>query len=217
MVEPLSIPVSREDILSKLNNTSRDLVFKDYIELINLYNQKINLVSRRLSKEQIGFIILDSLVPVYLNLVPGNLKILDLGSGSGILGIPMAIARPDLGITLAESNTKKCAFLRKAVSALKIPNITIQNQYFSRQSKVSTNFDFVIIKAVSDLYSMCYKCAPLLVSCGKMIVFKSRFTQKERKFFAKSDCEFDIYKTINYSLNSGQVSKDYILLMLEKK
>ena len=58
--------------------------------------------------------------------IPGNISILDLGSGGGFPGIPLAIVRPDLKLTLLDSIRKKTMVTTDIVGAIKLPNIVIQ-------------------------------------------------------------------------------------------
>ena len=54
-------------------------------------------------------------------------RVVDLGTGAGIPGIPLAIARPDMSFTLIDSRTKKTVFLQQVVSALNLTNVNVVN------------------------------------------------------------------------------------------
>ncbi|MGH8216882.1 MAG: 16S rRNA (guanine(527)-N(7))-methyltransferase RsmG, partial [Rhodanobacteraceae bacterium] len=86
-----------------------------YLELLAHWNRAYNLTAVRDPAEMVSRHLLDSLAA--LPFVHGE-TLADLGSGAGLPGIPLAIARPDLAVTLIESNGKKARFLREAVRAL---------------------------------------------------------------------------------------------------
>jgi 16S rRNA (guanine(527)-N(7))-methyltransferase RsmG len=67
----------------------------------------------------------ESLVPQLLAVIPPQAVVLDVGSGGGFPGIPIAIVRPDLGMTLAEPRQKKAAFLERVVLSLGLGHVTV--------------------------------------------------------------------------------------------
>lgn len=94
----------------------------DYVQLIQTWNKAYNLVGTSDSNELIQKHILDSLA-----IVPHITKspVLDVGSGAGLPGIPLAIALPDISFTLLDSNGKKARFMRQVVIQLKLDNVDI--------------------------------------------------------------------------------------------
>jgi 16S rRNA (guanine527-N7)-methyltransferase len=91
--------------------------FLAYLELLLHWNQRFNLTSLRTPKEMIErHLVESSFAAMYL---PDSTRtLLDFGSGAGIPGIPIALCRPEIHVTLAESQGKKAAFLREAVRVL---------------------------------------------------------------------------------------------------
>ena len=94
----------------------------DYLALLQKWNKVYNLTALREPEKMVSHHLLDSLA-----VVP-HIKahhILDVGSGAGLPGIPMAIARGDWRVTLLDSSHKKAAFLKQAAIELKLSNVTV--------------------------------------------------------------------------------------------
>lgn len=93
-----------------------------YMQLVQKWNAKFNLVGTSNTKELLYKHILDSLaIAHYVNHSP----VLDVGSGAGLPGIPLAITLPELSFTLIDSNGKKARFMRQAVIELKLGNVEV--------------------------------------------------------------------------------------------
>lgn len=122
----------------------------NYIELVEMYSKKINLISEEDLKKIIKKHIIPSLLMVpQLRAMP-HASILDLGSGSGIPGIPLKIALSESELVLVESRRKRANFLRETIRKLRLTRITVVNKriedwcFEPKEKKV----DIVISKAV---------------------------------------------------------------------
>ena len=93
-----------------------------YVQLLDKWNKVYNLTSVRDPQEMISRHILDSLA--VLPYLSGS-SLLDVGTGAGLPGIPVAIANPNMAVTLLDSNSKKTRFLQQAKSELALTNITV--------------------------------------------------------------------------------------------
>ncbi|MFW5446899.1 MAG: 16S rRNA (guanine(527)-N(7))-methyltransferase RsmG [Methylophagaceae bacterium] len=93
-----------------------------YVQLLDKWNKVYNLTSVRDPIDMISRHILDSLA--ILPYVSGD-SLLDVGTGAGLPGIPLAIAQPELAITLLDSNSKKTRFLQQAKAELALSNTTV--------------------------------------------------------------------------------------------
>lgn len=118
-----------------------------YIELITKWNNTHNLTSIRNPESMVTRHMLDSLVA--LPHITGS-NIVDIGSGAGLPGVPIAMARPDWHVTLVESSQKKAAFLLQAAVELNLPNISVKQ---GRVEKIilENKVDTVISRAFSSL------------------------------------------------------------------
>lgn len=104
-------------------NTAQQLLLLEYASLLKKWNNTYNLTALRHDSEIISHHILDSLT--LLPYIQEAETLMDVGSGGGMPGIPTAICRPDLQITLLDSNTKKTAFLQQTVIELGLNNVTV--------------------------------------------------------------------------------------------
>ncbi len=103
--------------------TPQQLLLLEYVALLTKWNSTYNLTALRDEASIISHHILDSLT--LLPFVQDAKTLMDVGSGGGMPGIPTAICRPDLQITLLDSNTKKTSFLQQAVIELGLNNVTV--------------------------------------------------------------------------------------------
>jgi 16S rRNA (guanine527-N7)-methyltransferase len=90
--------------------------FCRYASLVREYNSRINLISRRDTERIVTYHIVDSLAAA--RFVPPQARCCDIGTGAGLPGIPLSVARPDVKMFLVESVQKKCRFLVHAVREL---------------------------------------------------------------------------------------------------
>ena len=118
----------------------------DFIALINKWNRVYNLTAVRKKTEMVSRHLLDSLVT--LPYVTGP-RVLDVGSGAGLPGIPLAIARPDLDFVLLDSSSKKTRFMLQAVGELSLSNVRVEH---CRIEDYQTDdlFNSVITRAFAD-------------------------------------------------------------------
>ena len=144
-----------------------------YLDLLAHWNRAYNLTAVRDRGEMIPRHLLDSLA--ILPFVNGE-TLADIGSGAGLPGIPLAIARPGLAVTLIESNGKKARFLREAVRALPLPNVTVEQ---TRVQDVAGGFDTVTARAFASLADMLAWGGHLLAEEGRWLALKGRAEQDE--------------------------------------
>ena len=119
----------------------------DYLALIAKWNRVHNLTAVRETDKMVSMHLLDSLAVVpHLH---AN-SVLDVGSGAGLPGIPLALMWPQAGVTLLDSNHKKAAFLRQAVIELGLKNAAVVCER-AESWRPQQDFDLVISRAFSDL------------------------------------------------------------------
>lgn len=140
----------------------------DYIELIGKWNRVYNLTSIREPEKILTHHILDSLAVVPH--IPAQ-SILDVGSGAGLPGIPVAVALPESEVTLLDSNQKKCAFLNQVVIELALPNVKVVCARVENWNS-SSRFDLAISRAFSELQEFVAVAARLCKPGGALVAMK---------------------------------------------
>jgi 16S rRNA (guanine527-N7)-methyltransferase len=136
-----------------------------FVELLREWNAKVNLISRR-DEENIWWShILHSVsILFFIQPAPG-MRVLDLGTGGGLPGIPMAILRNDLHIVLLDSIRKKTAAVQDMVENLVLTNVRVETgraEEHGPQSGLSGAFDVVVARAVAPLEDLVRWSKPLL-------------------------------------------------------
>jgi len=102
--------------------------------------------------------------------------VVDVGSGGGVPGVPLAIARPDVAVTLIDSTQKKAAFLSQVARALRLRNVAVLAE---RAEKIGTRFDIVTARAVSRLITLVPIVAPLAKPGGTLLLVKGQKAAEE--------------------------------------
>jgi 16S rRNA (guanine527-N7)-methyltransferase len=139
-----------------------------YLALLEKWNRVYNLTAIREPERMVTHHLLDSLA--ILPHVRGP-RVLDVGSGAGLPGIPLAIAAPELAITLLDSSHKKAAFLQQAVAELGLANATVvADRVESWQT--DARFDTIVSRAFADLGEFVAAAARLLAPGGVIAAMK---------------------------------------------
>lgn len=107
---------------------------------------------------------------------PGS-RVCDVGSGAGLPGIPLALARPDLRVTLLEPLQRRAEFLTMTVDALALgPRVTVVR---GRAEEHAGRYDVVTARAVAPLVRLVGWCAPLLAPGGTLLALKGESAEQE--------------------------------------
>ena len=134
-----------------------------YLGLLTKWNRTYNLTAIREPSRLVSHHLLDSLA--VLPHLHGR-SVADVGTGAGLPGIPIALARPDWRVVLLDSNHKKGAFLRQAVLELKLPNTRVVTDR-AEVWRPAELFEVVISRAFSDL--------PGFIEAGKHLCHPAGF------------------------------------------
>jgi 16S rRNA (guanine527-N7)-methyltransferase len=129
------------------------------------WNAKINLISRRDEENIWTAHILHSLSLLFMVNIPTGAQLIDLGSGGGLPGIPLAIARPDLHIVLLDSIAKKVRAVGEIVRDLQLRNVEAlcgRAEEIGVRSTYRHRFDIVVARAVAPLADLVRWGRPLL-------------------------------------------------------
>lgn len=146
-----------------------------YLETMRRWNRTYNLTAIDTPKRMLTHHLLDSLA--ILPHVDAE-RLLDVGSGAGLPGIPLAVARPELDIVLCEASSKKCAFLRQACIELGLSRVTVwQGRVETFQD--ATGFPAIVARAFADLAAFTRLTAHLLVPGGRWLAMKGAYPADE--------------------------------------
>lgn len=140
-----------------------------YVRLIEKWNRVHNLTAVREPEQMVVLHLLDSLT--VLPHLAGMTSLLDVGTGAGLPGIPLAIARPDLRVTLLDSNHKKTTFLTQAKAELALANVEIVSERVERWQP-EKKFDAVVSRAFSELSDFVLQAGHLVAGGGAMLAMK---------------------------------------------
>lgn len=147
----------------------------DYLTLLDRWNRTYNLTAIRDVGEMLSKHVLDSLA-MHAYVTQDSLA--DLGTGPGLPGIPLAIALPDLQVSLVESNGKKARFLREAVRQLKLGNARVIE---SRAEAVGPpgSYQAITARALDRLNGILAVGGHLLAPEGRLLAMKAARVQEE--------------------------------------
>lgn len=147
----------------------------DYLALLQKWNKVYNLTAVREAQKMVGHHLLDCLA-----VVPhvSAATILDVGSGAGLPGIPLALALPRAQVTLLDSGRKKAAFLRQAVIELKLANGEVVCERVE-DWRPSRRFELVISRAFSDLPEFAALAGHLVAPGGVLAAMKGVYPHAE--------------------------------------
>ncbi|WP_337244656.1 16S rRNA (guanine(527)-N(7))-methyltransferase RsmG [Luteimonas sp. gir] len=143
----------------------------DYLALLARWNRTYNLTAIREPREMVVRHLLDSLA-----MTPhaaGLATLADLGTGPGLPGIPLAIALPELRVTLVESNGKKARFLREAVRQLRLRNTEVAESRIEAVDRPGA-FAAITARALATLPDILVAGGHLLADDGRLLAMKGQ-------------------------------------------
>jgi 16S rRNA (guanine527-N7)-methyltransferase len=164
-----------------------ELLIEYVTELMN-WNRVYNLTSVRKPTDIVTRHILDSLT--ILPYLHGD-RILDIGTGAGLPGIPLAIACPGREFVLLDSSSKKLRFVQQTLGILKLDNVTLEDSRVE-EFQPETLFDTVICRAFSDLPDFYRYAARLCNEGGRMLAMKGVYPMTEVECLADKSVIEDV-------------------------
>jgi 16S rRNA (guanine527-N7)-methyltransferase len=138
----------------------------DFRTLLLKWNKTYNLTALRDPAQAMSHHLLDSLV-ILPHVAEGNL--LDVGSGGGLPGIPLAIARPELSVTMVDTVQKKATFLQQAAIELALPNVTVHH---ARVETMTGQYSQISSRAFAELGLFVSLTRHLLMPGGRWLAMK---------------------------------------------
>ena len=109
-------------------------------------------------------------------LPPGRLRVIDVGSGGGLPGLPLRLARPDLQLTLLEANQRKAAFLVQAAATLGLADVEVvarRAEDAGHAERHREAYDFALARAVAPLPVLVELCLPFVAVGGRLLAMKT--------------------------------------------
>ena len=109
-------------------------------------------------------------------LPPGPLRVIDVGSGGGLPGLPLRLARPDLALTLLEANQRKAAFLVQACATLGLADVEVvarRAEEAGRDPRHRESYDFALARALAPMPVLVELCLPFVAVGGRLLAMKT--------------------------------------------
>lgn len=147
-----------------------------YMQLISKWNKVHNLTAIREESAMLTLHLLDSLV--VLPYLQEAKNLLDVGSGAGLPGIVIAICRPQLAVSVMDSNQKKVSFMRHVKATLQLDQLTVLSGRVE-QMQVQAGYDIVISRAFSDLLSFIQLTQAAIRPTGRWMAMKGQLPHAE--------------------------------------
>jgi 16S rRNA (guanine527-N7)-methyltransferase len=147
----------------------------DYLGLLEKWNKTYNLTAIHEPGRMLTHHLLDSLA-----ILPfvGAGPVLDVGSGAGLPGIPLAILRPATRVTLLDASQKKCSFMRQAAIDLGLPNVTVVHGRVE-DFRPDAGFLQIVSRAFSDLTEFVRLTRHLVAEGGEWLAMKGLYPNEE--------------------------------------
>ncbi len=154
-----------------------------YHELLADWNTRMNLTGDTDFATSVDRHYTDSIAPLkYAQLFQQGASLIDVGSGAGFPGLPLAIARPDLQVTLLDSLMKRINFLDAVVRELGLDNVRLVHSRAEdggRDAKLRERYDIAVARAVAPLPVLCELLLPFVKVGGRMICYKGPSAEEE--------------------------------------
>jgi len=175
----------------ELSEQQQKLLLK-YVGLLQKWNKAYNLTAVREPLAMVTYHLLDSLTMVeYFQGEPQS--VIDVGTGAGIPGIPLAIMFPNSHFTLLDSNGKKTRFMQQAKIELGLKNVDVVNSRVEL-FRPEVGFDIVVSRAFTSLQSFSDITQHLCATSGVFYAMKGKFPQQEMDDMADEFKVLDIHK-----------------------
>ena len=152
-----------------------------YHALVTEWNARIDLTAVLEPEEMVDRHYLDSAAPLALGLIPQGARVIDVGTGAGLPGIPLCILRPDLRVTLLDAQRKRVTFLQAAIEALELPAqaVHMRAEDAARDEARREAYDVAVSRAVAATPTLLELTLPFVRVGGRAIAWKGPGLQAE--------------------------------------
>ncbi|HUT52058.1 MAG TPA: 16S rRNA (guanine(527)-N(7))-methyltransferase RsmG [bacterium] len=181
-----------------------------YLSHLDKWAAKMNLTAVKGERERVVKLVLDSLA--LAPLLDQGMRVADVGSGAGLPGLPVKIARPDLYMTLIESRRKRADFLGEVERRLGLQGLTV---FAGRAEEYKdAPFDAALVRAVGRLGELALPCRKLVKQGGLVLAMKGPAPEKE---IAEDDAQiqktgFRIKELKHYRLPDGAGGRSIVVM-----
>ncbi len=228
MKDTINCEKKLRDGLNEINISLDDKKISQLIAYLNEFhkwNKAYNLSAVRDQQEMVTRHLLDSLVLVSLftefcgeqkerqkqQELRKTLRVIDVGTGGGLPGIPLAIVFPEVEFVLLDSNGKKTRFLFQVKTLLKIDNVSVENTRIERYQP-SQSFDMVVSRAFGSLDDMIEGSQHLLSPVGEYWAMKGLYPENELR-----ECEKQVIVESIIPLSVPNTEGERHLIILKQK
>ena len=219
--ERLQDAINRMNLPISLNEEQQKSFYIFYQDLVEK-NKVMNLTSITDEKDVILKHFADSIALILAvpDLKEKKYKTLDLGTGAGFPGIPLAIAYPEMELTLADSLNKRILFIKEETEKLGLKNVNAVHgraEDLAKDQSYREGFDLCVSRAVANLSTLSEYCIPFIHINGFFIPYKSGNVEDEilQSSRALKILKSKMEKTIHYSLPEGAGERTLLLIKKE--
>jgi len=202
-----------------LDSHTRDLLLR-YLTLLYEANQRVNL-TRVPAEQAVGRHLVDSLCLLAVYTPPEGARVLDIGAGAGLPGIPLAIVRPDLQLTLLDSHGKTVQFLQEVCAVLELNATVVQAraEEWAHNPDAREQFDLAVARAVAKMPILTELTTPFLKVGGVGLALKS--TGEADEILGAAPAAHTLgatleLRTVSFEVEQGTVSRAIGLLRKER-
>lgn len=193
--------------------------FYKYMNLLIEWNEKVNLTAITKEEEIIEKHFIDSLL--IEDEIKDCKKIIDVGTGAGFPGIPIAITNPDIEIVLVDSLNKRINFLEEVIRNLNLINVKVihgRAEDLGKDSNYREKFDCATARAVAPLNVLLEYLIPFTKVKGKVICMKGPNIEEEIKNSNKAFLEFncEIEKIQNINIERTELNRNILVINKNK-
>lgn len=192
--------------------------FARYCTELQQWNQRMNLTAITDDEGVAEKHFADSLLPLTLAALPQGASLVDVGSGAGFPGLPMALARPDLRVTFLDSLQKRLTFLAALTAELNVPATMLhaRAEDAGQNTAYRERFDVATARAVANLNALAEYCLPLVRVGGLFLALKGAAGEEELAAAAGAIAKLGgrVEATHCYALPGGDAR---VLLVIRKE
>jgi 16S rRNA (guanine527-N7)-methyltransferase len=196
-------------VLGLALDSGQEALLLDYLELLQKWNSAYNLTAVRDPAQMVIRHLLDSLaIAEHLR----GYNVVDVGTGAGLPGIPLAIVYPQRNFSLLDSNGKKTRFLFQVKTALRLDNMQVHHQRVE-SFRPPEPYDAVLSRAFASLADMVAGCRHLLAGEGRFFAMKGIYPEQE---LATLDTECEVIAVHSLAVPGLSEQRHLVEIVLQR-